>query len=97
MFLIRKRHWFLHPRFSFFTMLLTNKVFFSVFCVLSMFLRFFFSFFFIISIIVFISTFSFSIRNRYTIRIYSRFRGFYNFFMFLLLFLRRSSIIINLL
>ena len=83
----------LNPWFSFITMFLSNKIFFSVLFIFNMLFRFFFNLFFIRSIILiivfimFITTFSFSIRNRNAIRIISRFRGFYNIFMFLFFFL----------
>ena len=43
------------------------------------------------------ATFSFSIRDRYTIRIFSRFRGFYNSFMFLFSFLMSRTTIFSML
>src|SRR3954467_12357354 len=90
MFLIGKRHRFLHPRFSLTTMFLSNKIFLSVPSVLSVLLRFFLNFLLIRRIII-ITTLSFSIRDRYTIRIYSRFKWFINYLMFLFLSLTRTT------
>src|SRR6185369_3767890 len=91
-------------------MFLSKKIFFSVLFVFRMLFRFLFTFLFIRNIVLiliismFIPTFSFSIRDRYTIWIinmlivFNRFRRFLNMFMFLpLVFLRRSSSFISLL
>src|SRR3954469_10631063 len=97
MFLTGKRHRFLHPRFSLFTMFISNKIFLSVPSVLTVLLRFFLSFLIIRSIIFIITTLSFSIRDIYTIRIYSRFKWFLNYLMFLFLSSTRTTTIFTLL
>src|SRR3954462_9276952 len=88
---------FLHPRFSLTTMFFSNKFFLSVPSVLSVLLRFFLTFLFIRRIIFIITTLSFSIRDIYTIRIYSRFKWFLNYLMFLFLSLMRAASIFTLL
>src|SRR4051812_32862548 len=97
MFLTWKRHRFLHPRFSLFTMFISNKIFLGVPSVLSVFFRFFLNFLLIRRLIIIITTLSFSIRDRYTIRIYNRFKWFLNFPMFLFLPLTRTTNILTLL
>src|SRR3954462_9447963 len=93
-FLIGKRHWFLHPRFSFTTMFISNKIFLSVPSVLSVLLRFFLNFL-LKSIIFIITTLSFSTRDKYTIRIYNRFKWFLNYSMFIFLSLTGTTTIFN--
>src|SRR3954469_21363686 len=97
MFLTGKRHRFLHPRFSLFTMFISNKIFLCVPSVLSVFCRFFLNFLLIRRLINIITTLNFSIRDKYTIRIYSRFKWFLNFLMFLFLPLTRTTTILTLL
>src|SRR3954466_4837700 len=97
MFLTWKRHRFLHPRFSLTTMFLSNKIFLCVPSVLSVLLRFFLNFLLIRSTIFIITTLSFGIRDRYTIRIYSKFKWFLNSLMFLFLPLTSTTTIFTLL
>src|SRR4051812_40280144 len=86
----------MHPRLSLFTMFISNKIFLCVPSVLSVLLRFFLTFLLIRSIIIIITTLSFSIRDRYTIRIYNRFKWFLNYLMFLFLSLTRTTTILTL-
>src|SRR3954466_5085370 len=88
MFLTWKRHRFLHLRFALFTMFISNKIFLCVPCVLSVLLRFFLTFLLIRRLIFIITTLSFSIRDRYTIRIYNWFKWFLNFIFFFFFLLR---------
>src|SRR4051794_28502018 len=67
-FLMRKRHWFLYPRFSLITMFPSNEILLSMFCIFIRPLRFLFNSFFFRNIFFFTSTFSFSIRDRHIIR-----------------------------
>src|SRR3954463_13479382 len=84
------------PKVLFLYHVFSNEIFLGVFCILSVLFRFFLNFFFIGSITFIITTFSFSIRNRYTIRVSNMFRGFYTIFTFLLLlFLGCSTYIIS--
>src|SRR3954468_12851490 len=66
-------------------MFITNKIFLCVPSILSVFFRFFLNFLLIRRLIIIITTLSFSIKDRYTIRIYSRLKWFLNFLMFLFL------------
>src|SRR3954471_20705031 len=85
MFLVRERHWLIHPRFSFFTMFIGNEILIGKFCTPSVLFRFFLNFFFIGSITLIITAFRFSVGNRHTIRISNLFRGFYTIFYFFFL------------
>src|SRR3954469_10069979 len=97
MFLTWKRHRFLHPRFSLFTMFISNKILLCVPSVLSVLLRFFLTFLLIKRLIFIITTLSLSIRGRYTIKIYKRFKWFLNYLMFLFLSLTRTITMFTLL
>src|SRR3954467_5814550 len=97
MFLTWKRHRFLHPRFSLFTIFISNKIFLCVPSVLSVLLRFFLTFLLIRRLIFIITTLSFSNRDRYTIRIYNRFKWFLNYLMFPFLSLTRTITTLTLL